>query len=162
MNMHTKRITTVAILVTIGLISGYIEGFINVFPVNGIKLGLSNIVLLYCVCKCSISETIIVAVLKSVLSGFLFSGIMSIFYSLSGSLISVIIMIVLYRNVKNMSIYGISMSGSCAFNIVQFLVASLIFRNFVIMINLWYVMPISLLTGIVLAEIYRIIFLRDS
>lgn len=162
MNMRTKKITTMAILIAIGIIMGYIESFINVIPVSGVKIGLSNIVLLYCIYKFSIAETLLVATLKSVLNGILFSGIMSIMYSLSASVISVTVMMLLLKFAKRISVYGISMCGSCVFNIVQFIVASAVLGNFIVMINLWYVLPISLVTGLILGEVYRIIFLKDS
>ena len=136
MNMHTKKLTAMAILIAIGIIMGYIDSFVNVIPVSGVKIGLSNIVLLYCIYKLSIAETLIVATIKSVLNGILFSGIMSIMYSLSASIISVAVMMLLFKYAKKISIYGISMCGSCMFNIVQFIVASVVFGNFLIMINL--------------------------
>ena len=136
MNMHTKKLTAMAILIAIGIIMGYIDSFVNVIPVSGVKIGLSNIVLLYCIYKLSIAETLIVATIKSFLNGILFSGIMSIMYSLSASIISVAVMMLLFKYAKKISIYGISMCGSCMFNIVQFIVASVVFGNFLIMINL--------------------------
>ena len=83
---------------------------------------------------------------------------MSIIYSLSASIVSVTVMILLFKYVKKISVYGISMCGSCVFNIAQFIVASIVLGNFLIMINLWYVLPISLVTGLILGEVYRIIF----
>lgn len=162
MNMRTRKITVLAILIAIGIIMGYIESFINVIPVSGVKIGLSNMVLLYCIYKLSITDTLIVATIKSILNGILFSGIMSIIYSLSASIVSVTVMILLFKYVKKISVYGISMCGSCVFNITQFIVASIVLGNFLIMINLWYVLPISLVTGLILGEVYRIIFLKDS
>ena len=87
MNMRTRKITALAILIAIGIILGYIESFINVIPVSGVKIGLSNMVLLYCIYKLSITDTLIVATIKSILNGILFSGIMSIIYSLSASIV---------------------------------------------------------------------------
>lgn len=158
MNIHTKKISVVALLVTIGIIAGYIENFINFLPINGVKIGLSNIVLIYCICKCSFTETIIVTLLKSILTGLLFSGVMSILYSLTAGVVSVCVMFLLYKYTDKISIYGVSMCGSCIFNIVQFFVASIVFGNVMIMVNLWYVLPISLVTGLIMGEIFRITF----
>lgn len=158
MNIHTKNISVVAVLVTIGIIAGYIESFFNFIPISGVKMGLSNIVLLYCVYKCSFTETMVVISLKSILNGILFSGMMSILYSLTAGIISACAMWLLVKYVDKISIYGISMCGSCIFNIVQFVVASIVFGNFIIMVNLWYVLPMSLVTGLVMGEIFRITF----
>ncbi len=163
MNMRTKRITKMATLVAIGIILGYIESLINIIPISGVKIGLSNAVILYCIYNnCSYVDTLLVVALKSVLNGLLFNGIMSIIYSLSAALVSLFCMYYAYKNIKSISIYGISMLGSCSFNIVQFLVASILLNSFTIMMNLWYVLPISLITGLLLGEVFRIIFLKDS
>ena len=103
-----------------------------------------------------------VGIIKSVLIGISFNGIMSILYSISGVVCSTIVMLILYKHVKNITIYGISMLGSCVFNIVQFLVASFVLGNYMVLINLWYVLPISLVTGLILAEIFRIVLIKEN
>ena len=162
MSMLTKKIARISILITVAIILGYIENAINIIPVSGIKLGLSNFVLLYCIYKCSISETYLVVIIKSVLIGFCFSGFMSILYSVSGVICSATVMLFVYKYVKNITIYGISMLGSCVFNIVQFCVASCILGNFMVLFNLWYVLPLSLGTGLILAEIFRFVLLKEN
>jgi uncharacterized membrane protein len=89
---------------------------------------------------------------------------MSIFYSLPAGFVSVFVMY-LFKNKVNedlISVYGISMAGSCVFNIVQFIVAAVIMSSPIILVNLWYVLPISLVTGYFMAEIFKIIFLKDN
>ena len=162
MSTRIKKITTLSILITIGMILGYIENLINIVPVSGVKIGLSNVVLLYCIYKFTFAESLLVVVLKGVLNGILFSGLMSIIYSLSAGFVTTAVMMLLYKKTEKISIYGISMCGSCVFNIVQFFVASVLLENFLIMVNLWYVLPISLVTGFILGEVFRIIFLKDS
>lgn len=53
--MKTKNIARFAILTALALVLGYVESFIPVVPmVPGIKLGLSNTVLLYAVYMASL------------------------------------------------------------------------------------------------------------
>ena len=47
MNMLTKKISKISLLVTIAIVLGYVENIINIIPVSGVKLGLSNFALLY-------------------------------------------------------------------------------------------------------------------
>ena len=60
MSTRIKKITTLSILITIGMILGYIENFINIVPVSGVKIGLSNVVLLYCIYKFTFTESLLV------------------------------------------------------------------------------------------------------
>ena len=163
MRLHTKKITTISLLVSVGLLLGYIENLLNIIPVSGIKIGLSNLVVIYALYKMTLFDSLIVVIVKSLLNGLIFSSVTSILYSLPASVLSVIIMSLLLYKVSNeyISIYGISMLGSCIFNIVQFVVAAAIMTSPFILVNLWYVLPISLVTGYFMAEIFKIIFLKD-
>ena len=40
------------------MILGYIENLINIVPVSGVKIGLSNVVLLYCIYKFTFAESL--------------------------------------------------------------------------------------------------------
>lgn len=164
MRLHTEKITKISLLVTVGLLLGYIENLINIIPVSGVKIGLSNLIVIYAIYKMNFLDCLIVVTIKSILNGILFSSVMSVFYSLPAGFISAIVMYLLKNNVSTnlISIYGISMAGSCVFNIMQFVVAAFVLSSPIILVNLWYVLPISLVTGYFMAEIFKIIFLKDK
>ena len=164
MKLHTEKIAKISLMVTLGILLGYLENLINIIPLSGVKIGLSNLIVIYALYKMNLSDCFIVITIKSILNGILFSSLMSIFYSIPAGFLSVLVMFLLKNklNVNIISVYGISMAGSCVFNIAQFVVAALILSSPVILVNLWYVLPISLVTGYFMAEIFKIIFLKDK
>lgn len=162
MNLRFDKIAKISILLSVGILLGYIENIINVIPVSGVKIGLSNLIVLYGIYKLGFRESLVIISLKSIIVGILFNSVMSIMYSLPAGVFSVITMFLLTNvDKEKISIYGISIAGSCIFNIIQFVVAALIVASPVILVNLWYVLPISILTGYLMAEIYKNIFLKE-
>lgn len=83
-------------------------------PMPFMKLGLSNIIIVVMVMSSFYREAILVAILKSLIGGFL-SGIIfspTILLSFSGSIMSCLIMIFFCKYVKSLSVSGISVSGA--------------------------------------------------
>ena len=162
MNLCSEKIAKISILLSVGILLGYIESIINIVPVSGVKIGLSNLIVLYGIYKIGFTDSIVIVSLKSIIVGLLFNSVMSIMYSLPAGVFSVITMFLLTKlNKENISVYGISIAGSCVFNIVQFVVAALIVSTPIILVNLWYVLPISVFTGYFMAEIFKFVFLKE-
>ena len=162
MNLRSEKIAKISILLSVGILLGYIESIISIIPVSGVKIGLSNLIVLYGIYKLGFADSLVIISLKSIIVGLLFNSVMSIMYSLPAGIFSVMIMFILTRlDKENISIYGISIAGSCVFNIVQFIVAAFVVATPVILVNLWYVLPISVCTGYLMAEIFKNIFLKE-
>ncbi len=162
MNLRSDKIAKIAILLSVGILLGYIESIINIIPVSGVKIGLSNLIILYGIYKLGLTDCLIITTLKSIIVGLLFNSVMSIMYSLPAGVLSVITMFLLQKvDKENISVYGISIAGSSVFNIIQFVVASLVLSSPAVMVNLWYVLPISIFTGYLMAEVFKIIFLKE-
>ena len=104
----TRRLTVSALLVTVMLMLGYLE---NLVPtgVPGIKLGLSNSVLLLAIYWLGIPTALILMVVKVVLSGILFSGVSAMMYAFAGGVLSMVVMSVLYK-ARGFSPIAIAMS----------------------------------------------------
>ena len=72
----TKKIVVCAILTALGIVLGYIENlFPQIIPLYGLKIGFSNLVVIYALYEFSIKYAISIGVAKSVLSGITFSGL---------------------------------------------------------------------------------------
>ncbi len=155
---HIDKISRSCLLITIGLILGYFENILIYIPVPGVKIGLSNIVLLYAVLKMDAKWPVIIGVLKSLLSGLLFSGVTTIIYSVVSVICSVLIMSFLFRKLfpDKISIYGISISGSIVFNIVQIFVASVYMKTQTVFYYLPYFVLISIFSGFITAFIIKL------
>lgn len=112
-------------LLALMLILGYIESLLPAFSVPGIKLGLSNSILLFAVYMLDIPTAFCLMVLKVTLSGLLFSGVSAMLYGFAGGLLSLILMSLLSR-VKGVHPVAVSVLGGAAHNIGQVALAIVI------------------------------------
>lgn len=133
------------LFLALALICSYIESLIPFyFGIPGVKLGLTNIVvilMLYCVGS---REALTISMLRIVLAGFLFGNMFSILYSLAGGGLSFLVMYLLKKTGK-LGILPISISGGIFHNIGQLIVAAFVVSNY----NILYYMPVLLIAGAV-------------
>ena len=142
------RITLLAILLSAALILGFVENLFNIAPgVPGIKLGLSNVVLLFTLYTLKISDAILLMVLKVLLSGFLFGNPMTISYGLAGGALSFLGML-LTKKIPEISIVGVSMIGAVLHNTGQIILNMLIVQNTVLLSYLPVLVIVGLVTGL--------------
>lgn len=122
--MKTKKLTRLALLTAIALTIFLVELQIPApVPVPGVKLGLSNIVTLYCVFSYGPWSALGVLVCRVVL-GSIFSGrVTAIAYSFAGGLLSWALMCLLRRIVTEKQIWVCSSLGGLAHNLGQILAA---------------------------------------
>ncbi len=160
MHFPIKRYIAInAILSCVGILLGYVESLLipDLF-LPGMKLGISNIVILYAVINMRKRDAFCIGLIKSLVNGLAFSGLMSCFYSVCGVFLSVLIMIMLKKFYPLFfSCTGISVAGSAFFNIGQVLAAVLILRTIAPIYYLGYYLLLSVLTGIVTGIVTEII-----
>ena len=138
-----EKMKTGKLLVTVMLMLGYLE---NLVPtgVPGIKLGLSNSVLLLAIYWLGIPTALILMVVKVVLSGILFSGVSAMMYAFAGGVLSMVVMSVLYK-ARGFSPIAIAMAGAVFHNVGQVGLAMVILETD----RLVYYMAILMLAGLV-------------
>ena len=126
---RTKELSRYALLAAVALILSYVESQIPAFfAVPGVKLGLTNLVVivaLYCISE---KSAIIINIVRIFLVGLLFGNVMSLAYSLAGGILSGIVMIILYRS-KKFHMVTVSIAGGIAHNIGQIVVAMIILQT---------------------------------
>ncbi|HHU63998.1 MAG TPA: Gx transporter family protein [Clostridiales bacterium] len=141
----TKKFVVLGLLVSQALVLHIIEGFLPIpFIAPGAKLGLANIVTLSTIILLGFKEALIVLVLRSVLGNLLAGTVSSLLFSLTGGILSTIVMALLYRFKDTFSIVAISVAGAVFHNIGQLFAAAVIINNFGIFVYL----PILLITGV--------------
>lgn len=142
--VRTRRLTMSAMYATLALIFTYVE-FLIPYSVGipGVKLGLANLVIIIALYEMDFKYALSINLLRIALSGLLFSGIFAMFYSLSGGLVSIIVMWALKRSGK-FSMAGVSMAGGVAHNLGQLLVAAFVVSN----IKIFVYFPILIFSGI--------------
>lgn len=155
MRKRTERVALMGLLLGIMLILGYIEHLIPLPGHDvGIRVGLSNAVLLFAVYMLGIGETFALMVTKVILSGFLFSGFQAMMYSLAGGLLSVCAMAGVSR-LKGVSVLGTSVAGAFFFNVGQGIVVLLVVPLLILQLPL--VFAIGIVTGILTGTAARVV-----
>ncbi len=122
--MATRKLARLALLTAVALALGWAEGMIPT-PMPGIKLGLSNTVLLYALYLLDVKSAIVLMLLKVFLSGFTYAGISAMLYSLGGGVVSLVMMILVKTLSRGtVSLVGVSVVGGVFHNVGQLLVMS--------------------------------------
>ncbi len=140
---QNQRIALSGLLVALMLVLGFIESLIPVGSIPGIKLGLSNGVLIFAVYMLGIPTAFLLMVLKVVLSGLMFGGVSAMMYAFAGGLVSMICMSLLSR-VKDIHPVTVSMVGGVAHNVGQVGLAMIMLHT----PKLLYYMAILMLVGL--------------
>ena len=121
-----KNLTFVqtAVLCSAALVVSFVESlFSYVLPVPGAKLGLANIVTAVAIDTFGAASGLCIVIAKA-LFAMLTRGILAGTMSLSGSMLSMLVMLVLIRSSKSPFGYlGIGVSGALAHNTGQFIVS---------------------------------------
>ena len=140
-----KKIARFGIFIALALIFSYVESLIPFHVgVPGMKLGLSNLLIVFVLYKIGAKEAVILSATRVLLSGLIFGNLFSILYSLVGAILSFVVMFIL-KKLKRFGVIGISMAGGVAHNIGQLIVASLILESK----NIFYYVPVLMASGII-------------
>ncbi len=143
----TQRIALSAMLLSLMLILGYVENQIPIAPgTPGIKLGLSNGVLILSLYLLGFPYSIGLMVGKVLLSGLLFAGVMAMPYALAGGLLSVVGMGIL-KQMKGVHPVIVSIFGGLLHNVGQVGMAMIILGTPALISYMAVLMPVGMATG---------------
>ena len=139
------RVAYFGVFTALALIFSYVESLIPFqIGIPGVKLGLANLIIVIALYKMSLREAYLLSVTRVVLSGFLFSNLFSILYSLAGALLSLTVMAALKRT-GGFSVTGVSIAGGVMHNVGQLIVAMFVVQTF----SVSYYIPVLLAAGLV-------------
>ena len=140
---QTVKIAQCGLLTALMLVLGFIESLIPVAAsVPGIKLGLSNGVLLFALYMMDAPTAFVLMLLKVLLSGLLFGGVSAMMYALAGGVLSMLCMILLKK--LKFGLIAVSMTGAVMHNLGQVLLAMIILETD----RLVYYMAVLLFAGL--------------
>ena len=157
-NKKVQQIALSGLLTSLMLVFGFIERqFPLPVPVPGIKLGLANSVLLYALYMLGIRQTIVLMLLKSLMSWLIYMNLSAMLYSFAGGVLSVAAMILVSR-MKGVSPIGVSALGAVFFNIGQILMAAWVLGTPQLIVTYLPVLMVSgVLTGILTGVIAKLV-----
>ena len=97
-NSMGYRVALSSVMTTLALIFSYVEALIPFnFGIPGIKLGLSNLVILIALYRLGAGYAFTINMIRILLSGLLFGGVSAMLYSLAGGLLSFAVMFLLVK-----------------------------------------------------------------
>ena len=153
MKNKTLRLTTLALTISFAMVLSYIESRIPAFvAIPGIKVGLANIAIIFSLYKFGIKEAITVSILRVFLVSMLFGSPVSLIYSISGALLSLLTMIIL-KKLTPLSEVAISVTGGVMHNVGQIAAASFMLSTNVVV----YYLPFLLVSGTVAGIVVGIV-----
>ena len=157
-NRKAQKIALSGLLTSLMLVFGFIERqFPLPVPVPGIKLGLANSVLLYALYMLGIRQSIVLMLLKALMSWLIYMNLSAMLYSFAGGVLSLTAMILISR-MKDVSPVGVSALGAVFFNIGQILMAAWVLGTPQLIVTYLPVLMVSgVLTGILTGVIAKLV-----
>ena len=148
-----KRIAYFGMFAALAIIFGYIEA---IFPfhigIQGVKLGIANLVIVIVLYKMGNRAAYAVSLVRIIVSGFLFSNAFSILYSIAGSILSLIVMIILKKK-GWFSVCGVSVAGGVMHNMGQLLMAMIVTQT----TSIIYYIPVLSVAGMIAGLVIGIV-----
>lgn len=142
--MTTKKTAQLGVYIALAMILSYVESLIPFsFGVPGIKLGLTNVVTVIMMYTYGIPGALGVAVLRAVLSGFMFGNAFSIIYSVAGCVLSFIFMYIL-KKTNHFAIISVSAAGGVMHNVGQLIVSANVVKTYSVI----YYAPVLIIAGV--------------
>ncbi len=137
----TKKLAQYALLTALALILSFVESQIPAFfAVPGMKLGLTNLVVLIALYLMGDGAALGINLLRILLVSILFGNGVSFWYSLAGGLLSGLTMFLL-KHTNRFSMTAVSVTGGVMHNVGQILAAMLLLQTRAIawyLVILWF------------------------
>jgi heptaprenyl diphosphate synthase len=151
--MKTKRIALTGLLVALAMILSYVESLLPAFSaVPGMKLGLTNLVVLTALIGLGWREALLINFVRIVLVGFTFGNTFSMLYALAGGAASFLVMLLLWKS-GHFGPVGMSAAGGVAHNAGQILVAVFVLETGKVM----YYLPVLCVSGVAAGAVIGIL-----
>lgn len=145
---HTNHLTASAMLLALCIAVSWLESLLPPlsFLPPGVKLGLANIVTMYCLFFIGYREAIIIVLLKS-LFVFLTRGFTAGLLSGCGSLLSILVLIIIQCTAgPRVSYRSLSVLGAVFHNMGQLLAVSLLMSSTIYV----YYIPVLIISGVIM------------
>ena len=143
--MKNKQIARYALLIALAMVLSWLESMVPVSTVvPGVKLGLTNLVVIFAMYRMSVRDAAVISLIRVVLVSMTFGNAYSFAYSLTGAVLSMIIMVLLQKTGK-FSMLGVSVAGGVCHNIGQVMVAMVVLET----VGLVWYLPALLISGTV-------------
>ncbi len=143
--MRINQLTKLGMLLALGLLFSYIELMLPIVPgIPGIKIGLSNALVILILYNWGITCAFLYQTARILLVTLLFGNLFSFGYSLFGAVLSLLIMFI-FKRMDWFDLTGVSMIGGVSHNIGQLMLAFFIVSRK----EIFFYLPVLVLSGAV-------------
>ena len=143
--MDSKKIARYALLTALAMVLSWLESLVPLsVAVPGVKLGLTNLVVIFALYRMSAGDALAISLVRVLLVSFTFGNAYAFAYSLAGALLSFVVMWGLKR-IGTFSTIGVSVAGGVGHNLGQILIAAIVLENS----GIFYYFPALLISGTV-------------
>ena len=160
MRAKTKRLALCAVLTALALGLSVME---NMFPVTaviplpGVKLGLANIVTVFALYTLGSKQALGILIARCLLGSLFAGNVSALLFSLMGGILAMLVMIGL-KQLRGLSIYGVSIGGAAAHNVGQIGAAIITLGDTAVLGYLPVLLGVSLITGTVTGLVAALLF----
>lgn len=143
--MKSNKVAYLGVFTALALILSFVESQIpSLMAIPGVKLGIPNIAILFILYKVGWKEAALVNVVRVLVVGLLFGSAVSMLYSFSGALLSLLGMILLKKS-NLFSCVTVSVIGGILHNVGQIVMACFV----TVTSELMYYLPVLIISGTV-------------
>ncbi|HJI56326.1 MAG TPA: Gx transporter family protein [Oscillospiraceae bacterium] len=143
-SLNIRKIAILSMFVTISLTIFVLESLMPpVINIPGIKPGFANIVTLFLLVNTNKRSAFTVLIVRIILASIFAGQIMSLFYSLSGGILSLLAMSIVLYITKKKTVWFASVVGAIFHNIGQILAAVVVLGSWTVICYL----PVLLISG---------------
>lgn len=142
--MKSQQIARYALLMALAMVLSWLESMVPVATaVPGVKLGLTNLVVIFALYRMSLRDAAAISFIRVLLVSMTFGNAYSFAYSFAGAALSLAVMAML-RKTGKFSMLGVSVAGGVSHNVGQILVAMTVLET----ARLVYYLPVLMISGI--------------
>lgn len=158
--MNAGKVATYGMLIALAMVLSFLESMLPAFvAVPGVKLGLTNLVVMVALYRMHPSDALIINIIRIILVGLTFGNAFSIAYSIAGGVLSFLVMYILYRS-DRFSAMGVGAAGGVAHNIGQIIVAMIVMRTTGVAYYLLVLIISGLIAGVVIGMVSGMVVKR--
>ena len=141
--MKSKQISRYALLIALAMVLSWLESLVPVSTaVPGMKLGLTNLVVMFALYRMRAADAAAISFLRVFLVSFTFGNAYAFAYSMAGAVLSLLIMLGLKKSGR-FSTVGVSIAGGVGHNLGQIIVAALVLETE----KIFFYLPVLMVSG---------------
>lgn len=160
--MNTKKIALWGMLTALAFVLSYLESLIPFsIGIPGAKIGLANLVVLTALYKLGYKDAFILNIIRILLTAITFGNIFSFILSLSGGLLSYMIM-ALAKKTEKAPVILVSILGGISHNMGQIIAAVFIVHSTYVIAYFPILLFIGILSGTLIGLIGKVLIKRLS